>query len=181
MIIKSLSQCSAFTTIYGLLAGLAFSVILSTGILPANAAGNSPENVPDFTLMDTDNQPVALESLRGNVVLINFWATWCPPCVEELPSINALGKSFAEKPFKILAINMGEDKETITSFLNRIGFELNFPLLIDPGAKTADLYAVKTLPATLLVNQDGTFAFGGVGAREWNSEQTRNEILPLFD
>ena len=76
---------------------------------------------------------------------------------------------------------MGEDKESILSFLNRLGFELDFPLLIDPGAKTADLYAVRALPATLLVNQDGTFAFGGVGAREWNSEQTRNEILPLFD
>jgi len=155
--------------------------MLSATIQPVIAAGNSPENVPDFVLMDTNNQPVALKLLRGNVVMINFWATWCPPCVEELPSIDALGKSFADKPFKILAINMGEDRESILSFLNRVGFKLDFPLLIDPGAKTADLYAVKTLPATLLVNQDGTFAFGGVGAREWNSEQARNEILPLFD
>jgi len=165
----------------GLITGLAVSLMISAGIPPVMAAGFSPENVPDFILMDTDNQPVALESLRGNVVMINFWATWCAPCVEELPSINALGKSFANKPFKILAINMGEDKESILSFLNRLGFKLDFPLLIDPGAKTADLYAVRALPATLLVNQDGTFAFGGVGAREWNSEQTRNEILPLFD
>jgi len=163
------------------LAGAALSMMIAVATPFANADSNSPENVPNFTLLDTDNQSITLESLRGNVVMINFWATWCPPCVEELPSIDALGKSFADKPFKILAVNMGEDKESIISFLDRVGFSLDFPLLIDPGAKTADLYAVRTLPATLLVNRDGTFAFGGVGAREWNSEQTRNEILPLFN
>ncbi len=141
----------------------------------------SPENVPNFTLSDLDGNSVELSSLLGRVVLINFWATWCPPCVEELPTMQALKESFSDRPFEVLAINMAEDKNDIEAFFARINFELDFPILLDPGGVTADQYAVQTLPATLLVDKAGKFAFGGVGVRDWNSEQVHADILPLFD
>ena len=92
-----------------------------------------------------------------------------------------LKTAFDDKPFEILAVNMGEDITDILSFVERTNFDLNFPLLVDPITSVADAYKVKGLPATLLIDKQGRFAFGGVGARDWNSEESRNQILPLFD
>ena len=94
--------------------------------------------------------------------------------------MDALKKTLADKPFEILAINMAEDRQTISDFLGRTGLDLGFPLLLDPGGVVADTYAVRGLPATLLVDKQGRFAFGGVGARDWNSPEVVAEILPLF-
>jgi peroxiredoxin len=164
---------------------LNFSLVLFSWLLlswnPVVAQGNTPSTVPLFTLIDTDGHEVALEDYRGKVVLINFWATWCPPCIEEMPALQALKESFASRPFEILAINMAEDKEAIARFLDRTGFSFSFPLILDPGGIVADQYQVSGLPATLLVDRAGKFAFGGIGTREWNSPQVQEEILPLFD
>jgi peroxiredoxin len=140
-----------------------------------------PSEAPLFTLFDSTGNLVALEDHRGKVVLINFWATWCPPCIEEMPAMQELKESFVHRPFEILAINMAENQEDIDIFLQRTGFEFSFPLLLDPGGKVADQYHVKGLPTTMIVDRDGLFAFGGVGARDWNSPEIQAEILPLFD
>ena len=140
-----------------------------------------PDEVPLFALNNLNNQLIKLKDLRGKVVMINFWATWCTPCVIELPAMAALKESFAGKPFEILAINLSEDPELIKKFFKRNQIELNFPVLIDTDSAISEQYKVKALPATLLVDRDGMFAFGGVGAREWNSEEVKKEILPLFE
>lgn len=159
-------------------------IFLALGFLPLlGLAEDNPEKkvVPNFELLDIYDNSIFLESFRGNVVLVNFWATWCLPCVEELPSINDLKIHFSDQPFAVLAINMAEDKESILNFLERTQLEVDFPLLVDPAGITANKYAVQTLPATLIIDKNGVFAFGGIGARDWNSEQVRSEILPLFD
>ena len=164
---------------------LCFSVLLyswsPSSLSSAHAQGSMPSEVPLFTLLDTNGNKIALDEFRGKVVLINFWATWCPPCIEEMPALTDLKESFIHMPFEILAINMAENQDAIDAFLNRTGFEFNFPLLLDPGGKVADQYQVRGLPATMLVGRDSQFAFGGVGAREWNSQEVQAEILPLFD
>jgi peroxiredoxin len=137
--------------------------------------------VPDFTLDDVNGNAISLENLRGKVVMINFWATWCPPCVEELPAMQNLKESWSDRPFEILAINMGESASVIRSFMARLGLDITFPLLVDPQTVVAKQYQVTSLPATLLVDRKGMFAFGGVGARDWNSAAVRDEILPLFE
>ena len=143
--------------------------------------GPPPKVVPLFTLEDLQGREVSLEDYRGSVVMINFWATYCAPCIEEMPTMQALLESFSDKPFAILAVNMGEEREKVLKFLDRIGAEFDYPLLLDPTMKVASDYKVRALPATLFVDKHGEFAFGGVGAREWNSAEVRNEILPLFD
>ena len=76
---------------------------------------------------------------------------------------------------------MAENQAAIDAFLGRTGFDFSFPLLLDPGGIVADLYRVRNLPATMLVDRDGQFAFGGIGSRDWNSPEVQAEILPLFD
>lgn len=155
-------------------------IVMPSGV---NAQTNStmPEVVPLFTLSDISGNSVSLESLRGSVVMINFWATWCPPCIEELPTMHALKDSLADEPFEILAINMGESVEDIDKFLQRTEMELGFPLLLDTHNEVSTLYEVRGLPATLVVDKTGKFAFGGVGARDWNGTEAHEQIRPLLD
>ena len=154
---------------------------LNPAPLVAQTSAATPALVPVFTLDDVDGKTISLKSLRGKVVMINFWATWCPPCVEEMPAMQALKESWAERPFEILAINMGESATMIRAFLDRLGMDFDFPLLVDPQATVANQYQVTSLPATLLIDKKGMFAFGGVGARDWSSDVVRSEILPLFE
>ena len=154
---------------------------VSFGQVLSSTDGKMPDIVPLFELQDVNGNLVSLEAHRGKVVMINFWATWCPPCIEEMPAMDALKKALSDKPFEILAVNISEDREAIETFLERTGFDLNFPLLLDPGGIVADKYAVRGLPATMLVDPDGKFAFGGVGARDWDSPEVIAEIMPLFD
>ncbi len=95
--------------------------------------------------------------------------------------MQALKQSFSDQPFEILAINMGENQDKINKFVERIGIEFNFPLLLDADSAVSDKYQVRGLPATMLITKQGTFAFGGVGERDWNSNAVKNEILPLFE
>ena len=153
----------------------------SSAQMLTSPGGTMPDIVPLFELQDIEGNLVSLEDQRGKVVMINFWATWCPPCIEEMPAMDALKTALSDKPFEILAVNMSEDREAIETFLERTGFDLSFPLLLDPGGIVADKYAVRGLPATMLVDPHGNFAFGGVGARKWDSPEVIAEIMPLFD
>ncbi|MCY3769817.1 MAG: TlpA disulfide reductase family protein [Gammaproteobacteria bacterium] len=155
---------------------------LVLGMLPVQGlpAGEMPETIPLFTLSDIDGNQVVLESFRGSVVMINFWATWCAPCIEEMPTMQALKESLADEPFEILAINMGEDLAAIRSFLERTGFNFSFPILLDPATEVATRYAVQGLPATLLADKSGKYVFGGIGAKDWNGTEARDQILPLL-
>ncbi len=159
-----------------------FLLLSAPGVAQETGDNNPPSiDLPLFTLFDIDGNEVSLESYRGKVVMLNFWATWCAPCVEELPTMRALKESLSDKPFEILAVNMGETKEAIKQFIEKIGIEFNFPLLLDPTTSVATDYSVSGLPATLLIDKQGQFSFGGVGPRDWNDDDARNQILPLLN
>ena len=136
--------------------------------------------VPLFTLTELDGKQVTLADLRGKVVLVNFWATWCAPCIDEMPSLQALKNSLAARPFEVLAINLAEPRASIVEFFARHQLQFDFPILLDTGGVVADKYRVKTLPATLLVDKKGRFAFGGIGQRDWASPSVRDEVLSVF-
>ena len=135
-------------------------VWLSFAPLNAQDTESEPRTVPLFTLMDQNGNEVSLESYRGSIVMINFWATWCAPCIEEMPTMQALKTQFSGQPFEILAVNMGELESEIKAFIERINIDFTFPLLIDPTTSVADDYKVSGLPATLLVDKQGGFVFG---------------------
>ena len=107
---------------------------------------------PNFTLKTVDGKEVSLKDFKGKVVLINFWATWCPPCREELPLFEKIYEKYKDKGFVILAINT--DPENLKDFLKDFGVKITFPILIGDD-RILDLYPVRGLPTSFLIDREG--------------------------
>lgn len=138
-----------------------------------------PGNVaaPDFALEDTEGKLHRLSDYRGQTVIINFWTTWCPPCREEIPSMNRAWRVLRKEGVVILAVNVGEDADTI--FVFSADYPADFPLLLDrDGAVIAD-WPVRGLPTTYVVAPDGTIAYRAIGGREWDEAGFMEQIRRL--
>ena len=135
-------------------------------------------NVPDFTLQDLDGKSVTLKEFRGKVVFVNFWATWCPPCRDEMPSMQKVYSEYREKGLVMLAINFMETPNTIRPFVSE--YKLTFPILLDSGTVMVS-YAVLGLPATYLIDRQGKAAARALGARDWNNQESLRMIRKLLD
>lgn len=107
---------------------------------------------PDFTLTSLEGESVALSDHQGQAVMINFWATWCPPCLAELPLIESFAESHAEK-LVVLAVNAGEEKASVLNFVNEFGYDLQF--ILDPTNSLASQYKVRGLPTSVFIDQQG--------------------------
>ncbi len=137
------------------------------------------EIAPGFNLPKKGGA-IALESYRGKAILINFWATWCPPCVSEMPSLVALHKAMEKKPFEILAIS--EDEEgwrAVDDFTRRL--PLPFPVLLDPGGGVATEYGVYSLPESFLIDKNGIVVKHYRGPRDWLDGKITKEIQGYLD
>ena len=113
---------------------------------------------PDFTLANLNGASVGLSELRGQVVLINFWATWCVPCRVEMPAIQA---RYNDGDFAVLAVNFDESAEKVRAFADELG--LDFPILLDPGGKIQELYRVRGYPSSYFVDTNGVIQFIHIG------------------
>jgi thiol-disulfide isomerase/thioredoxin len=129
----------------------------------AIVAGTPP--APALRLADADDKPVDLAQYRGRVVLVNFWATWCPPCRKEFPSLGRVRKLFKPTEFEVLAVNVGEDPDTAFSFT---GFT-EFPVLFDRDSRAMARWSVIGMPTTFLVDRQGRLALRAVGGREFDA------------
>ena len=125
--------------------------------------------LPDFSLMDLKGEKHSLSDYKGKVVLLNFWATWCPPCVKEMPSMQRLQDKYQSKDFEILAVNMGEDSTTIEIFLQKM--TLNFPILLDSDGAILKQWKIFAFPTTFLVDREGNIAYALFGGLEWDSPE----------
>ncbi len=126
---------------------------------------------PDFTLEDTRGNKVTLSALRGKVVLVNFWATWCPPCKEEMPSMDKLQRIMAGENFVMLAINADENARTVVpDFLVKNPHD--FTVLYDDQGAIKGQYGVYKLPESFIVNKDGIVVEKVAGAIDWASPKT---------
>lgn len=136
---------------------------------------------PDFSLKDIDGEEVKLSGLRGKVVFLNFWATWCPPCLEEIPSINLLKERFNRDDFVILAVNIDKTPGSeIKKFVKEKG--LNFRVLLDPGEDvSAKKYGITGVPETFLIDRDGRVVERYIGPRDWADEKFINEFNKLLE
>ena len=131
---------------------------------------------PTLRLPDLDDKPVDLADYRGKVVLINFWASWCPPCRKEFPSLGRTRKLFKPADFEVLAVNVGEDPETAFSFA---GWQ-DFPVLFDRDSKAMARWSVKGLPTTFVVDRQGRLALRAVGGREFDDAAIVTQIRELL-
>jgi peroxiredoxin len=132
---------------------------------------------PDFSLQDTAGNTHRLSDYRGKPVIINFWTTWCPPCREELPSMNRAWHQLEQEGVAMLAINMGEDEDTI--FVFSADYPTDFPILMDQTGEVIEQWPVKGLPTTYVVAPDGTFAYRAIGSREWDDAELLDKIRAL--
>ncbi len=141
------------------------------------SAFSDPEMAPDFTLQDMDGVKYQLSDYRGQPVIVNFWATWCPPCREEMPSMERAWNKLKDQGVAMLAINVGEDEDTVFTFLG--DYPANFTILLDQSGAISEAWPLKGLPTTFIVSPDGRLVYQAVGGREWDDEQLLEQILAL--
>ena len=120
---------------------------------------------PDFTLRDIGGATVSLASYRGSLVLLNFWATWCGPCRDEMPSMENLSRNFGGQGFTLLAVNQKESAAQVTSFMKTHG--LNFPTPLDSAGRVSVAYRVFGIPVTYVIDGSGNAIGMAAGARDW--------------
>jgi thiol-disulfide isomerase/thioredoxin len=157
------------------LAALAFAAAAGAAELKPWTGGATPPLV----LQDLHGRTHRLADYRGKVVLVNFWATWCEPCREEMPSIERLRQSLAGKPFEVLAVNIGEPLGRIERFLEKM--PLGFPMLLDRDTGAAKAWKARVVPATFLVGSDGRIRYVHYGELDWSSEPVRKRVAELLE
>jgi thiol-disulfide isomerase/thioredoxin len=132
---------------------------------------------PQIALRKLDGTNADLSSERGKVVLVNFWATWCVPCREEMPSIERLRASLEGRPFVVLAVNLAEPESRIRKFLETVPGR--FTVLLDRDGQSARAWQARVLPATYIVGPDGRVRYRHVGELDWSKPEVRELILGL--
>lgn len=129
-----------------------------------------PMNIPLIELESADGKMISTEDYKGKIVFLNFWATWCPPCRMEMPSMETLYKELEQENFVILAISVGEDPASVTEFLRENPH--TFPVALNPDNRFGSMFAGRGIPTTYILNKEGKAIAGIIGAREWDDPQT---------
>jgi len=134
----------------------------------------------DFELEDMDEEKVKLSDYRGKVVLLNFWATWCPPCIREMPSMERLHQQVNAKDFKVIAVNQMEDADDVFAFTGQLELDPTFEILFDTASKVSQDYAVRGLPTTYLIDKQGKIRYRAVGGREFDHAEVIKIVKQLI-
>ena len=138
-----------------------------------------PVAAPPLRFLNMDDEIIDLKALEGKVVVVNFWATWCPPCRREMGSMERLYQATREQGVEILAINIGEDLDTVFSFLGTVEPSPNFQMLFDSEGVSMQQWGVRGLPTTFIVDPAGRLVYRAVGGREFDHPEIRNALLQL--
>jgi len=133
---------------------------------------------PDFSLPDLDGRVHRLQHNRHGVTLVNFWATWCPHCIEEIPSMNELAQSYPDHELRVLSINFKEQRQHVTHFMKR--FNVSFPVLIDRNGEVATEWGVFAFPSSFLVDPQGRIRYSVNSSIDWNTPKVRKIIDSLL-
>ena len=116
---------------------------------------------------------------QGKVSLVNFWASWCGPCVEEIPSLNRLRQKMVAKSFELISVNYAESNSTMQAFLRRV--QVDFPVLMDRSGEVAANWNVMAFPSTFVIGKDGRIVYGVNAAIEWDSPEIIAQLNALID
>ena len=154
-----------------------FSLLL-TGFLSFSAMCTAQE-VVNFRLPDLQGQLQDIAQYRGKWLVVNFWATWCPPCVKELPSMQAVRNRLAGEPFEVIAVNVGEDFDQVKNFLNLLDAGLDYPVLLDENLVTTKNWKVRALPTTYIIDAQGRARYIATGERDFDAPEVVSMIRAL--
>jgi peroxiredoxin len=151
-------------------------VLLADG--PPPVLGRGAE-APDFELPRLmEAPPVSIAALRGQVVLLNFWATWCKPCEEEMPAMERLYRELGPRGFELVAISVDDDSGPVKAFRERL--DITFPIALDPEQKSTRLYQTMGFPESVLVDREGNIVERYVGPRDWDHPAFAERIAALL-
>ena len=164
--------------IRSLAAALFVAMSATTFPLAASATPAPNATAPDFTLRGADGRNVRLDELRGQVVLVNFWATWCGPCREEMPRLDALYQKYRKSGFVLLGVNVDDDPKTALATLAKLN--VTFPVLFDSDKKVSKLYDLNTMPSTIVIDRDGKMRFLHRGYRAGTEGDYEQQIRGLL-
>jgi len=156
------------------------ALALASGLLtPAHAIAPAANALaPDFTLRGADGRNVRLDELRGQVVLVNFWATWCGPCREEMPRLETLYEKYRKSGFVLLGVNVDDDPHAAMAVAQKLN--VSFPVLLDTEKKVSKLYDLNTMPSTVVIDRDGKMRFLHRGYRAGTEADYEQQIRGLL-
>ncbi|MBT3601918.1 MAG: TlpA family protein disulfide reductase [Candidatus Latescibacteria bacterium] len=136
---------------------------------------------PNFECVTADGQTVQLSDYRGKVVILDFWASWCGPCREEMPFLVELYQLKGERDFEILGVNIDNKKKNMETFLSQLDDRPSFPILLDKEKKIAALYEIETMPTTIFIDRQGVIRFWHHGFTKSHKEKYRAELQLLLE
>jgi thiol-disulfide isomerase/thioredoxin len=168
------------TAFRALLLGVAFA-LFSGGAPAANELKPFPGTASDFAAQDLQGRPVRFSAYRGKVVLLNFWATWCPPCRKEMPSMERLHRAYRSRGLVVLAVTAQDAAplDEVRGFAGSLG--LTFPVWHDRDSAAGRQYGVPGVPASYLITHDGQLAFRVLGEYDWSGKEAIGAIELLLD
>ena len=134
---------------------------------------------PDFSLANAEGKKISLRDFRGKTLFLNFWATWCEPCREEMPAMEKLYQEFKDRNFTVLAVNVKDRRQEALAFVKE--FKLTYPIAFDPNAEVASLYGAWGLPTTYIIGPKGEGLARGWGPAEWYGPASRNLFKELLE
>lgn len=152
-------------------------VCLLSFVLALNASAQ--DRLPEINFTDLDQNSVALSDTTGKLRVINFWATWCPPCVKEMPSLSRLDNEIETINGEVIAINVGEDQTSVDAFLMENLDSTNMQIWLDQPGKSFKAFELKGLPITLIVDSEDRIIDRVLGEREWDSAETVERLRQL--
>lgn len=162
----------------------ALSLTAAAGDLPALSHGltahAAKKPAPPLKLKGIDGQVHDIAALRGKVILVNFWATWCPPCRREMPSMEHLARKLRGENFAVLAVDVGENVDTIETFISQLELDLTFPILLDTSSKAMQAWKVSGLPTTFVIDRKGHIAYSAIGGREFDHPEIEQKLRDLL-
>ena len=154
---------------------LLFSVFAATSLASSGLEG---QTAPDFALKSSTGENMCLSEYRGDVVMVNFWATWCGPCRQEMPLLDELYQRYSRVGFNLLGVNIDDDSRRAMQMIEELG--VNFPVLFDASKKVSELYDVDAMPVTVIIDREGTVRYVHQGYKPGYEDKYLTEIRSLL-
>ncbi|RUL48653.1 redoxin domain-containing protein [Lysinibacillus antri] len=153
-----------------------------TGIIESSHSSLDVEFAPEFTLSDMNGDPINLSDLRGKIVILNFWATWCPPCRAEMPHMQSFYEKNKDNGVEIIAVNLtalDEGKQAVEKFVNEYG--LTFPVVLDENGSVGKLYEILTIPTSYIIDAEGRIFQKFVGSMDEQIMEDMIKSIQMYD
>lgn len=159
-------------------------ILLALGLYAPGAPAGELSEAPvalalELSLPDLSGQPRSLDEFSGKVVLVNFWASWCRPCIEEMPTLQRLAEAMRDRPFAIIGVNVGETRRRVQAAVKRLG--IDFPVLLDKDNVVFRRWGATVLPSAYVVGRDGRIRFIASGPLEWDRVDIVEMLRELAD